>query len=174
MLELFSALFGPMISLQIAFAQMISGSEFTEDQMEPLSWSIWQQSQEISAVMGFGAEVQLQALARMIVSWAEDYDAILCPALAEPPVALGTIDSCSDNPMGAFARSGHFTPFTAISNATGSPAISVPLYQNDELGLPLAVQFIGRPESEGLLLALSTQLENALPWVGRRAPVDAG
>ena len=173
MLQLFSALFGPMISLQIAFAQMVTGSEFTEDQMEPLSWSIWQQSQEINAVMGFGAEVQMQALARMIVSWAEDYDAILCPALAEPPVTLGTIDSCSDDPMGAFARSGLFTPFTAISNATGSPAISVPLYQNDDLGLPLAVQFIGRPESEGLLLALSAQLENALPWAGRRAPIAA-
>jgi len=75
--------------------------------------------------------------------------------------------------MAAFARSGHFTPFTAISNATGSPAISVPLYQNDDLGLPLAVQLIGRPESEGLLLALSAQLENALPWAGRHAPLAA-
>ena len=55
MIQLFSALFGPMISLQIAFAQMVAGSEFTEDQMEPLSWSIWQQSQQISAVIGFGA-----------------------------------------------------------------------------------------------------------------------
>jgi len=174
LLQLFSALFGPMISLQIAFAQMISGSEFTEDQMEPLSWSIWQQSQEISAVIGFGAEIQMQAMARMVVSWAQDYDAILCPALAEPPVTLGTIDSCSDDPMGAFARGGQFTPFTAISNATGSPAISVPLYQNDELGLPLGVQFIGKPESEGMLLALSAQLENALPWSGRRAPITAG
>lgn len=174
MIQLFSALFGPMISLQIAFAQMVTGSEFTEDQMEPLSWSIWQQSQQISAVIGFGAEIQMQAMARMVVSWAQDYDAILCPALAEPPVTLGTIDSCADDPMGAFARSGHFTPFTAISNATGSPAISVPLYQNDALGLPLAVQLVGRPESEGLLLALSSQLESALPWAARRAAADAG
>uniref|UniRef100_A0A6J5ZUT9 Unannotated protein n=1 Tax=freshwater metagenome TaxID=449393 RepID=A0A6J5ZUT9_9ZZZZ len=171
MLELFSALFGPMISLQIAFAQMISGRELTEDDMEPLSWTIWQQSQQVSAVIGFGAELQLQGLARMVVAWSQEFDAILCPALAEPPVTLGTIDSCADEPMAAFARSGHFTPFTAISNATGSPAISIPLYQNDELGLPLAIQLIGRPEGEGQLLALSSQLEQALPWAARRAPV---
>ncbi len=173
MLELFSALFCPMISTQIAFAQMIAGRELTEGDIEPLSWEIWQQSQQISAVIGFGAEIQIQALARSVVAWSQSYDAILCPALAEPPVTLGTIDSCSERPMEAFARGGQFTPFTAIANVTGSPAISLPLFQNEELNLPLAVQLIGRPEGEAQLLALSAQLENALPWAGRRAPLTA-
>ncbi len=171
MLELFSALFGPMIATQIAFAQIVAGRELTDADIEPLSWEIWQRSQQISAVIGFGAETQMQALARIVVAWSQSYDAILCPALAEPPVTLGTIDSCSAEPMKAFARSGLFTPFTAISNATGSPAISVPLYQNEDLGLPLAVQLVGRPEGEAQLLALSAQLEEALPWRERRAPL---
>ena len=74
--------------------------------------------------------------------------------------------------MRTFARSGHFTPYTAICNVTGQPAISLPLYQRAD-GLPLAVQLIGRPAQEGALLALAAQLEGAQPWAGRRPPVAA-
>jgi amidase len=73
--------------------------------------------------------------------------------------------------MGTFRRSGDFTPYTAISNVTGSPAIALPLYARDD-GLPLAVQLIGRPAREGALLALAAQLERAQPWAGRRAPTS--
>ncbi|HEV7883972.1 MAG TPA: amidase family protein, partial [Solirubrobacteraceae bacterium] len=72
-------------------------------------------------------------------------------------------------PMGTFRRSGDFTPYTAISNVTGAPAISLPLYTRDD-GLPLAVQLLGRPAQEGTLLALAAQLVAALPWAERRAP----
>jgi len=78
--------------------------------------------------------------------------------------------------MATFARSGRFTPFTAISNVTGSPAISLPLYArpdaDPDAGLPLGVQLIGQPLGEGALLALGAQLEEAAPWAGRRAPVS--
>ena len=80
------------------------------------------------------------------------------------------------DPLGHFRRSGDFTPYTAISNVTGSPAISLPLFARREddpdAGLPLGVQLIGQPLGEGALLALSTQLEEAAPWVARRAPVS--
>jgi amidase len=99
--------------------------------------------------------------------WAAPYDAILTPALAQPPLAHGTLDPCGPDPMGTFARSADFTPYTAICNVTGSPAISLPLYVR-EGGLPLAVQFIGQPAGEGALLALAAQLEAAVPWAGRR------
>ena len=69
-------------------------------------------------------------------------------------------------------RSGHFTPYSAISNVTGSPAIALPLYTYDD-GLPLAVQLIGRPAQEGALLALAAQIEAAAPWAGRHAPLAA-
>ena len=73
--------------------------------------------------------------------------------------------------MQDFARSGQFTPFTAGMNISGSPAISLPLYQRDDLGspLPVGVQIIGQPAGEGELLALAAQLEAAQPWAERRA-----
>lgn len=173
MLELFSAVFAPQVALGMAFGQMTTGHEPGPDNVEPMSKVIWDQVQEMTGVITAGAEVQLQALSRMIITWMNEFDMVLTPALAEAPVPLGTIDTCAADPMGAFARAGQFTPYTAIANCTGSPAISVPLFHRDDLDLPLAVQFMGRPESEGALLALSAALEEARPWAGRRAPAGA-
>jgi amidase len=172
MFELFTASFGPGIATQIAFAAMIAGREPTEADMEPLSWAIWNVCKQIDSTQALTAEFQLQGFARAIVGWTAQYDAVLTPALAEAPVTIGTIDACSADPMADFTRSGAFTPYAAISNITGSPAISLPLYQREENGLPLAVQLIGQPAQEGALLALAAQLEAACPWADRRAPVS--
>jgi amidase len=169
LLQRFSALFGPAVSTQIAAAAQRAGREPREADMEPLSWAVWQRSKGVDAVHAAVVRSQLQAFARAIVVWAAPYDAILTPGLAQPPVPIGALDPCGPDPIGTFRRSGEFTPYTAIANVTGTPAIALPLYERDD-GLPLAVQLIGRPAQEGALLALAAQLEAALPWIGRRAP----
>ncbi len=83
---------------------------------------------------------------------------------------IGELDPCGPDPWETFERGGHFTPYTAIANVTGQPAISLPLYERDD-GLPLAIQLLGRPAQEGALLALAAQLERARPWAGRRPPM---
>ena len=95
---------------------------------------------------------------------------LVTPALAEAPLKIGTLDFDGPDPLGAFTRSGHFTPYTAAFNVSGQPAISVPLYQRED-GLPLGVQLVGQPAGEGALLALAAQLEQANPWADRRAPI---
>ncbi|MDQ3631393.1 MAG: amidase [Actinomycetota bacterium] len=176
MLELFTASFGPAVSTQIAFGALLAGREPVEDDMEALSWAIWQISQGITSVQAQLAAAQLQGFARRIVTWTAQYDVVVTPALAEAPVKIGVLDPTAPDPMRTFARSGQFTPYTALSNVTGSPAISLPLYARPEgdpdAGLPLGVQLIGQPLGEGALLALAVQLEEASPWVGRRAPVS--
>jgi amidase len=95
---------------------------------------------------------------------------VLTPALAGRPVPIGEIDGLGPDPMVKYRRSGYFTPFTAIVNVTGQPAIALPLYHGED-GLPTAIQLIGRPAHEEVLLSLATQLESALPWADRVAPV---
>ncbi len=121
----------------------------------------------MSAVEGFGATVRLQAFTRRLVEFLEPYDALLTPALAERPLPLGTLDTAAENPMSTFTRSGLFTPFTPMLNASGQPGVALPLFHGDD-GLPLAVQLVGRPAGEGPLLALAAQLEAARPWAQRR------
>src|SRR5262249_32858196 len=76
------------------------------------------------------------------------------------------------DPQRAFARQTLFTPFTALVNVTGQPAISVPLHRCDD-GLPIGVQFIARPFDEATLVRLAAQLEAARPWREQRPAIRA-
>jgi len=60
--------------------------------------------------------------------------------------------------------------YTPICNATGLPAMSVPLHWNGA-GLPIGVQFMGRFADESTLFALAGQLERTRPWFARRPPL---
>jgi amidase len=169
--ELFGAVFSVHIALQVAYSGMVAGREPTAEDMEPMSWAIYSMTQSLNALQGKALEVQLQAFTRQLVTFLEPYDMLLTPALAERPLPLGTLDTAAPDPMSTFTRSGLFTPFTPVFNASGQPGISLPLYQGED-GLPLGVQIVGRPAGEAALLALASQLEVAVPWVGRRAPVS--
>jgi amidase len=99
------------------------------------------------------------------------YDAMLTPTLATVPVKLGYYNA-NDPTLDAFAwfarRMTGFGLFTTPFNATGQPALSLPLYQSQS-GLPIGVQLIGPYAGEALLFSLGGQLEQALPW-GQRRP----
>ena len=145
---------------------MIAGREATAEDMEPLSWMVWEQSQALSAPMYLAAMTQLNAFSRAFMPFFDSYDILLTPALAERPVKIGEIDPRAADPSGSMARSGKFTPFTAAANVTGQPAISLPI-EHGEDGLPLAIQLMAGPGREDLLLQLGAQLEAARPWASR-------
>jgi amidase len=137
--------------------------------MEPVSWALWQLVGSMSSLDGHLASAQLQIFARALLGWMDRYDAVVAPSLAELPVELDAVDWRTDDPMGLFRRSADFTPFTALANVTGQPAVSLPLSHDN--GLPVGVQVLGRPAQEGALLALAAQLEAARPWAARRPPL---
>jgi amidase len=62
--------------------------------------------------------------------------------------------------------------YTSQFNLTGQPAISLPLHWNAS-GLPMGVQFVGAPFREDVLVRLASQLEAAMPWSSRIAPLVA-
>jgi amidase len=64
-----------------------------------------------------------------------------------------------------------FYPFCIPWNHLGNPAMSVPMGIAAD-GLPTAVQIIGPPNSEGLLLSLAAQMEAERPWADRRPPIS--
>ena len=170
--ELFGVVFSSHIALSIAYSGRVAGREPTADDMEGMSWAIYSMVQKLGAIDYMAAEVALQAFARRLVSFLAPYDALLTPALAERPLPLGTLDPDASHPMATFTRSGLFTPFTPVFNASGQPGISLPLYEGDD-GLPLGVQSVGRPAGEAQLLALAAQLEGAQAWAGRRPELES-
>jgi amidase len=104
--------------------------------------------------------------ARILTLW-DECDVLLTPAVARSPIAAD----------GAYGRSapvavnaaGRFSPFTAMFNMTGQPAIAVPTGWDAD-GVPLSVQLVGRPGAEDVLYSLAGQLEQAAPWADRRPP----
>jgi amidase len=116
----------------------------------------------------------MQQAARSAVLALAPYDAVLTPTLADLPALVGGLRD-DDDPAADFEAQKRFTPFTALWNVTGMPAVSLPLHQTEPTetapaGLPVGVMLAGRPAAEGPLLALSAQLEAAAPWQDRRAP----
>ena len=173
LLHVFTIVFCAPVALGVRFGAELNGVEPTEELVEPLTWTIWEHMRDRTPVDYLQARARLTARARAIVALWNDCDAVLVPALAARPVPLGAIDACSADPWQDFRRSGEFTPYTALFNATGQPAISLPLFEGDD-GLPLGVQLAGRPAGEAELLALAAQLEGAHPWAQRRPAVASG
>lgn len=173
LLPVFTVLWAAQVGGSVAFSGMMAGREVTEESVEPLSWALYEQGRRTTAIELGGAMVTLQAVARAFVREFLAFDVLLCPALGQRPVRIGEIDACSANPMEDFARSADFTPFTALWNVSGQPAVSLPLFHGDD-GLPLAVQLVGRPADEATLLSLAAQLETAEPWAQRLSPLAVG
>jgi amidase len=170
--ELFSGGFGPAVASTMVFASAIAGREPREQDMERLSWYLWERASQLGAAHFLAINAQLQGLGRMFVTAMAPYDAVLTPSLALRPVPIGELDGDNDDPAATFRRSGEFTPFTAVANLTGQPAISLPFAQGED-GLPVGIHFFGRPAQEGALLALGAQLEAARPWADRRPELTA-
>jgi amidase len=172
LMPLFTVLWATTVAGSVMLTAALAGREPTEESIEPLSWELYKQGIGTNAVQLSGAIVGLQAASRRIVGAFDQFDVLLTPALGQRPVPVGTIDACSANPMADFAASAVFTPFTAIWNVTGQPAMSVPLYHGED-DLPLAVQIVGRPVAETTLLSVAAQLEAARPWAERLSPLAA-
>ena len=172
MLRIFSRVFGPAISLGVAYGEKLAGRPPEDDEIEPLSRVLSDMSRDMSSVEYLAALAQMQALARGVIAFFAEYDVLLTPALAERPLAIGECNGLGEKPLEDFARSGAFTPFTALFNVTGQPAISVPAGFGED-GLPTNAHLVAKPLGEDTLLQLAAQIETARPADGRRPELVA-
>ena len=151
---------------------LMRGKNVHADELEPFTWGLSEIGRQLSASDYLLAVAVLQHTARTMAAFHERFDVWLTPTLAQPPLPLGHFDTSADHLFDTFARAAAFAPFTPIANATGQPAMSVPLSWNQE-GLPIGVHFTGRFGDEGTLLRLAAQLERARPWANRLPAIPA-
>lgn len=112
---------------------------------------------------------------RAVQSWWADrpggcFDLLLTPTLAEPPALIGTFANNPERPMAPMVRAAQYVPFTPAFNASGQPAISLPMWWN-EAGLPIGVQLVAAYGREDLLIQVAAQLEAAQPWAHRHPEI---
>ena len=151
-------------TLWYAYATLAPLSPEQEGMLRPLTRYLRGRGQATSAAELVFAQGYLQFLTRMALATLNAYDAILTPTLALPPRPVGYFDEV--DPPENFERQKRFTPFTALYNVSGQPAVNVPLHWTAE-GLPIGVMLAGRIGDEGTLISLSAQLEEARPWKDR-------
>jgi len=149
--------------------------ELLQDQFEPLTWFSYQAGLKRTGAYYLGVVEELQHFSRKMARFYDggDYDAILSPTMTIPPTKLGAFQPASDDPMRGFRASNAFCAFTEIQNITGQPAMSLPLFWNED-NVPIGVQFAGRFGDEATLLRLGAQLEQARPWADRKPPIHCG
>jgi amidase len=152
---------------------LLIGRKITADDVEPVTWALAEEGWTRSSAR-YLADIGIhQMIGRAIAGWHESgFDLLLTPTLAEPPVPLGTFDQSGPDPLAAVHRAVPMGAFTAVFNATGQPAISLPLHWSDD-GLPIGVQLVAPFGREDLLIQVAAQLERARPWADRRPPVFA-
>jgi amidase len=157
-------------------------------ELEPKTWLL----RIIGDAIGGGEYLlelgNIHRASAQILEFFDDYDLLITPTLAQPPLRVGEIHTTAVEKIGArvFRAAPNKrilmalleqlsedplapNPNTQLFNLTGQPAMSVPLHRTNE-GLPIGVQFAGRLGDEALLLQLARQLEQARPWADRRPP----
>ena len=139
-----------------------------EEMLLPLTRYLRGRGQATGAADLIFAQAYLQAVTRAALATLNAYDAILTPTLALPPRPVGWFDEVT--PAENFERQKQFTPFTALYNVSGQPAVNVPLHWSAD-GLPIGVMLAGRMGDEATLISLSAQLEQARPWKDRHPPL---
>jgi amidase len=136
--------------------------------LEPINRTFLEQARQISSADYVRAYTGLQLQGRTFATACAEYDAVLTPTLAKPPVPVGWVFE-PDDPWEQSRRAGAFTPFTPPVNVAGLPAVSVPFSWTAE-NLPIGIQLIGRAADEATLIRLASQLEEARPWRDRIPP----
>jgi amidase len=157
----------------IATLERVIGRPVTSADVEPLTWVLAEAGRRHGAGEYLTAVAQHQLLARVIGGWLDsEFDLLLTPSAGEPPPPLGSYDDSGPDPMAAIRRAWPTAAFSGIFNATGQPAISVPLHWTDG-GLPVGVQLVAALGREDLLIRVAAQFERAHPWADRTPPLFA-
>jgi len=156
--------------------------------VEVSTWALSLIGRSISGPDYTNAVRYLQRTSRRIGEFFERYQAHVSPVVAAPPFLHGALQppasertamailgalraSAVMRAMGALERAAgtvfDWMSYTPVANATGQPAMSVPLSWSGD-GLPIGVHVTGRYADEATLFRLAAELELAAPWREKR------
>jgi amidase len=147
----------------------LAGITIEPEDLEPMPGMIVAMGRGLTGVQYQAALEQMHAFSRRLeANWA-GFDVLLTPTVGVRQAPIGELAPGADLSVlgpGLGAR----TSFTSQFDASGQPAISLPLHQTTD-GLPIGVQLVAANGGEDVLLRVASQLESALPWADRRPPI---
>ncbi|MDE2596902.1 MAG: amidase [Sphingomonadales bacterium] len=161
------AIIGASVAADVADRAKATGIDPAQT-LEPISLGFVEYGKRFTAMDYVRANNAFQQAATTMAQFMANFDVILTPTLAAPPIPLGEVNLTPDCDFETWGkRTAAFSPYTQIANFTGQPGMSVPLAMTGD-GLPIGIQFLARYGEEALLFRLAGQLEQASPWAARR------
>ncbi|HEL1602864.1 TPA: amidase [Streptococcus suis] len=154
------------------------GRPMTPDDMEVMTWAIYQSGQTIPAKLYSKVLQDWDRYSASMADFHQHYDLLLTPTVADVAPKLDQFTHSQEMLdrllhtqelamaeqqsliWEMFADSLAWTPFTQQANITGQPAISLPTYKTPK-GLPIGIQLTAAKGREDLLLQLADQMEAA-------------
>ncbi|MDB9343722.1 amidase [Nodularia spumigena CS-586/05] len=156
----FSALIEPF---QIVWQGGVAAAGIPIEALQPVNRLLFSRTGSVGEYLR--AVSQMQIVARQIVAFFDTVDVLVLPVYLHSPIRVGEWADLS--PEETFQKIVHWVAPCPASNATGQPAIALPV-GFDSNGLPMSVQLIGKPAAEATLISLAAQLEAANPWIQHR------
>ena len=146
---------------QVQAREAALGRAARQDEFETLNWRSMALAKQFTALQVFKARSVFDQAGRTLDLFLTDYDCILSPVTAAPPPLIGAMSL--NQPYEDFVKVAmSASPFTALFNMSGHPAMSVPLHWNAQ-NMPIGTHFAGRYGDEDTLFSLAAQLEQAAP-----------
>ncbi len=155
----------------LAVRNRLNGAELDPTQVEGVTRGAIAYAQGLSGMDYLEAVNQIHAFGRRMAAVFLGCDVLLTTTLAAPPCKTEWLKPDSEDfvayrngPDSCF----EYSPFTAAFNASGQPAISLPLYWTQDM-LPIGVHLAMAMGQDAELMALSSQLERATNWADTQA-----
>ena len=156
-----------IISSNVAYAVKSqsnqTGREVSNEYFENVTLQMAENGNNFSASDYINAIKINHRLGQELEKMFDQYDVLLSPVLASPPVKIGTIDMNTNDMKTYVERLTKYSPFTGVFNQSGQPSMAVPLFRTKD-NLPVGSMFSAAFGNENLLFSLAGQLEQALPW----------
>ncbi|MEJ8569923.1 amidase [Microbaculum marinum] len=147
------------------------GRPIEADDLEPQSHAVLDRSRATTLAAYVGAMAVMNREVRRLAAFFDSHDILVTPTLTTPPPRLGVLSTEETDVDVFLGRLFGVAPFAGPFNATGQPAISLPLAWSTD-GLPIGVQVVGRYGEDATLLQLAAQLEALRPWFDRRPSLN--
>ena len=157
-------------ALSVKSELALLGRALQDDDLEGVTRGAIAHAATIDGAAYLAAIGQIHRYGRQMAAFFEDWDILLTPTLAEPPALVGRFGHDTEDYLDYRLGPGRcfdYSPYCAAFNATGQPAMSVPLCWSDA-GLPIGIHLAGRFGADETLMSLAADLERARPWFSRR------
>ncbi|MDJ0661895.1 MAG: amidase [Crocosphaera sp.] len=118
----------------------------------------WLKEQTVNAGEYLQAVHRLQIFSRQLVAFFDRFDVLLLPVYLHQPIKVGEWAHLS--PQETLEKIMNWIAPCPAFNASGLPAMTLPIAQ-DNKGLPVGIQLVGKPADELTIIRLASQIEKA-------------